>query len=113
MKQNPFLSPTPSSPSPQITLPEGVIAVSKDQTVSLPTSQVTLRLTSASIPKENCRDCITKVSLEVQNDTKKQIIEFKSGGIMGSIPKSQLAFGYVFDLYDVTSDQILIQYKKQ
>ena len=32
---------------------------------------------------------------------------------MGSIPKSQLAFGYVFDLYDVTSDQILIQYKKQ
>ncbi len=112
MKQNPFLSPTPSSPSPT-TLPEDVIAVIKDYPVSLPTSQITLMLTSASIPKENCRDCITQVSLEVINDTKKQIIEFKSGGIMGSIPKSQVAFGYIFDLYEVTPTQILIQYKKQ
>lgn len=103
------LSPTPTTSS----LPTDVIEVKKDMPVIIPTTSLSITLTSASIPKPDCRDCLLSLTLLVKNNTKQQEITFQSGGFTGKLPKVQTAFGYTFDLYQATSDQILIKYAKQ
>lgn len=104
----------PSSP-PHVTISptSESLLLTKQETVRLPDTTVTLLLQEVRKPSERCRDCITYAKVDVQAGTEVKTIEFKEGGFAGIIQDTQEAFGYVFTLNSVEENAITLSYKKQ
>lgn len=88
------------------------ITAVKNQTIILPGTNLKLKLQSIEKPSLNCRDCLTLVTLEVEDNGKTEDLVFKSGGIAGVLVNQINAFGYTFKLDSFGENEVnLIYYK--
>lgn len=88
------------------------VTVAKNQTVHLFNTNLILKLQSIEKPSATCRDCLTLVTLKVENNGKTKDLVFKSGGIAGVLVNQINAFGYTFKLDSLGENEVnLIYYK--
>lgn len=102
-----------SPPHTSISPTSDSFLLTKQETVRIPDTTVTLFLQELRKPSERCRDCITYARVEVRKDEQTKTLEFKEGGIAGIIQDTQEALGYVFILKDVEENAIILSYKKR
>jgi len=89
------------------------IIVDKNKTTIITGTNLKLKLQSMEKPSPSCRDCLTLITLKVEdNNGQTQDLVFKSGGIAGVLVNQINAFGYSFKLDFIGENEVnLIYYK--
>jgi len=80
--------------------------VVKNKTTAIPGTNLKLQIQSMEKPSPNCRDCLTLVTLKVEDNGKTEDLVFKSGGIAGVLVNQINVFGYTFKLESFGEDEV-------
>ncbi len=81
-----------------------------NQPVTLKGSDLTVTLTNAQVPDDRCYDCMTTATLKVVQKNQTKELDFQIGGVAGLLNTTQDAFGYTFNLQDVSKNSVKINY---
>lgn len=99
-------SPTPISSFPKAGLE---MVILKNQEASVPYTDLTIKLTDIFVPKKGCFDCITSARVEVKSSQDLKILEYGSGGFVGTVVDKLDAFGYTFTVLEYKEESTKIK----
>lgn len=89
---------------------QATVTLSPKKENLLPNTGISLTLEQVTIPKKECRDCITYAKIIAKKAGQTKTLEYKIGGIAGLMVNTQKAFSYTFSLKSIDTGQVTIRY---